>query len=198
MGTKQSATQRRRTRYEYRVWGKHRAARKALARLASDVTEESVDDCYLLVDDASVNLKVRDNRLKIKQMVAEHKGFEQWESGMHDSSDTVPSPFDALFDELKLDRPQRGKSFDLERAVGKLDPDSGVRAVFVTKHRRRYRVGGLRAEVTDIEIHDSDEVLHTLSIEGDDLSALVALRKELGLRGEPNIAVHEAIDAEVS
>jgi hypothetical protein len=188
--------ERRRTRYEYRVWGKHRSARKKLSRLADETTEERVKDCYLLGDDVSWNAKVRDNTLKIKQVVSERKGFEQWESVRLDSSHTAPSPFDDLFDELRLGRAQRGKSYDLRREVTRIDPDSGVRAVFVTKYRRHYRIGDLRAEVTDIEVHDTRDVLHTLSIEGDDLPALVALRKELGLRDEPNIAVHEAIEAE--
>ena len=44
---------------------------------------------------------------------------------------------------------------------------------------------------------ESGDVLHTLAIEGNDLDDLVALRKRLGLRGEPNVAVHEVIEAEL-
>jgi len=40
-------------------------------------------------------------------------------------------------------------------------------------------------------------VLHTLSIEGDDLEQLADLRTRLGLRGEDNIAVHSALDSEI-
>lgn len=181
-------------RYEYRVWGKHRKAREKLARLASTKYEERVKDCYLLVDDSTWNAKIRRNNLKIKQLVAEDKGFERWTSGRHRSADTTPSPFDDIFEKLRLDRPQRGKSYDLYKAIEKLDPESGARAVFVIKHRRRYTVGDLRAEATDIEITETSDTLHTLSIEGDDLDDLVALRKKLGLRDEPNIAVHQAID----
>lgn len=188
----------RHARYEFRVWGAHRKARKKLARLASNTRTERVKDCYLIVDDPSWNAKVRDNQLKIKHLVAEDKGFERWSRDKHRSSDTAPSPFDDLFDELQLDRPQRGKSYDLTKAVKRLDPDSGVRAVFVTKRRRRYRVGNLRGEVTDIKIRATGEVLRTLSVEGDDLDELVALRKLLGVRDEPNIAVHQAIEAEVA
>ena len=72
-----------------------------------------------------------------------------------------------------------------------------MRAVFVTKRRTRHSIGSLRAESTDIELRDSGEVMHTLSIEGDDLDELVALRRRLGLRDEPNIAVHDAIEAEL-
>lgn len=187
-----------RARYEFRVWGAHRKARKKLARLASEKVTEKVKDCYLIVDDPSWNAKVRDNTLKIKQLVDEDKGFEQWSRDKHRSSDTAPSPFDLLFDQLRLDRPQRGKSYDLAKAVAKLEPDSGVRAVFVTKQRRRYRIGDVRAEVTDIKIHETGEVLRTLSFEGDNLKELVALRKQLGVRDEPNIAVHQAIESEMS
>ncbi|MFK7917752.1 MAG: hypothetical protein AB8G14_06715 [Ilumatobacter sp.] len=180
-------------RYEYRVWGKHRSARKQLEKLASSVTEETVKDCYLIVDDVTWNAKVRNNTLKVKQLVAENKGFEQWTADKHRTADDTPSPFDELFERLRLDRPQRGKSYDLYEAIGRLDEDPNTEAVFVIKHRRRYTIDKLRAEVTDIEVVETSEVLNTLAIEGEDLDELVALRKKLGLRDEPNVAVHEAI-----
>ncbi len=182
-------------RYEYRVWGRHRRARAMLAELADGVTREQVDDCYLLVDEPGWNAKVRGNTLKIKHLVAERRGFEQWTSDRHRSAESVPSPFDELFEQLRLDRPQRGKRYDLRAATGRIDDDAGVRAVFVTKDRRRYRIGGLRAEATDLRIHETGERLRTLSIEGDDLDALSSLRRRLGLRGEANVAVHDALDA---
>lgn len=184
-------------RYEHRVWGRHRAARKELERLASDVSTEQIEDCYLLLDDPSVNVKIRDNTLKIKQLIDERKGFEQWTSDEHETADTVPSPFDELFERLRLDRPARGKKFDLEKELGRLKPSDGVRPVFVTKDRTRYRVGSIRAESTAIRIHETDEVLHTLSIVGDDLDELTKLRKRLGLVDDENVAVHQAIDSEL-
>jgi hypothetical protein len=182
-------------RFEHRVWGRHRRARKALAELADEQSAEELDDCYLLVDDSSWNAKIRDNTLKIKQLVAERKGFEQWTSDRHHSADTLPTPFDTVFERLGLDRPPRGEDFDLRSEIAALGPDAGVRAVFVTKQRRRYRIGDLRAESTDITIHEIGETLHTLSIEGDDLEELAALRKRLGLRGEDNVAVHHVLDS---
>jgi len=184
-------------RYEYRVWGENRSARKQLEKLSRSTVKEQVNDCYLIVDDTSWNAKVRDNTLKVKQLVELDDGFQRWSSGRHRAAKTTPTPFDEIFERLRLDRPQRGKSFDLRRAVERLDPKSGVRAVFVTKKRRRYLVGSLRAEVTTVLLRDSGEVMHTLSIEGDDLGELISLRKRLGLRDEPNIAVHEAIEAEL-
>ncbi|MEO6571525.1 MAG: hypothetical protein ABIO83_08250 [Ilumatobacteraceae bacterium] len=181
-------------RYEYRVWGQHRAARKLLAKLATEQTTEWIDDCYLLVDDPSWNAKIRDNTLKIKRLIAQRKGFEQWASGRHRTAGSAPSPFDTIFEQLGLDRPQRGDDYDLDAEIARLDPASGVRAVFVTKERRRYRIGPLRAEVSDITIRETGEVLHTLSIEGDDIAALAALRRRLGLRRTDNVAVHAVLE----
>ncbi|MEM9653993.1 MAG: hypothetical protein AAGA65_18010 [Actinomycetota bacterium] len=184
------------SRFEYRVWGKHTRACRLLAKMADEETRERVDDCYLLVDDPSWNAKVRDDTLKVKELIAENRGFERWASSKHRSSDDAPSPFDELYEELDLDRVRSKKPFNLSDAVAALDPDLGVRAVFVTKRRRRYQVGSLRAEVTNVKITDTGESLRTVAIEGDDLDELVALRKKLGLRDEPNTPVHRAIGAD--
>jgi hypothetical protein len=186
------------SRYEYRVWGKNPSARKQLERLSTRTVKERVNDCYLIVDDTSWNAKVRRNTLKVKQLVEHDDGFQRWVSGRHRSVESTPTPFDEIFEQLRLDRPQRGKSYDLYRAVKQLDPASGVRAVFVAKKRTRYCIGRLDAEVTAILLRDSGEVMHTLVIEGDDLDELTALRERLGLGGDANIAVHEAIEAEIS
>lgn len=183
-------------RYEFRVWGKHKRAREILVEIADDSSRERIEDCYLLTDDTEWNAKVRDDTLKVKQLITERKGFEQWTSERHRTAKSTPSPFDVLFQELRLDRPQRGKSYDLEKAVAKIDPSLGVHAVFVNKERQRFVVGDLRAEVTDITIAETGDVLTTLSIEGDDLPTLVALRKRLGLKGEKNVAVHQVIGEE--
>ena len=186
-----------RARFEYRVWGNHRKARRLLRELASEETSERVDDCYLLIDDPMWNAKLRGRKLKIKQLVAERKGFERWVASKHRSAETAPSPFDELFDGVDLDKLLNGGIRALTKLLDRLDPDLGVRAVFVTKHRQRFRIGDLKAEVTDIEIVESGEVLRTLAIEGDDLDELVALRRQLGLRKQPNTPVHQAIDTEL-
>ncbi len=193
----QSKSETSKDRYEYRVWGEHPKARKKLERMATKELHQTIEDCYLLGEDPEFNAKVRNDSLKVKQLVETDRGFERWSSAWHESGDTAPKPYDDLFNELGLDRPQRGKSFDILTAVAKLDPDTGARAVFVTKHRIRYRIGSIRAEVTDVDIHGSDEVLRSLSIEGDDLDELVSLRKELGLRKAENTPMHVAIDGEI-
>lgn len=184
-------------RFEYRVWGEYRSARKLIREMADSEVREDLEDCYLLVDDESFNAKIRDNTLKVKQLIAEDKGFERWVSDKHRSADSAPSPFDVVYEALDLDRLREEKRFKLTDALKGLDSDSGVRVVFVTKQRRRYFIGDLKAEVTDVQITETGEVVRTLSIEGDDLRDLVKLRKKLGLKGETNTSVHQFIDPEV-
>lgn len=183
-------------RYEYRVWGEHRKAKKVLSKLASDETSEQIEDCYFIVDDPAWNAKIRDNTLKIKQLIDEERGFERWASKRHRDAETTPAPFDELFEALGLERLAQGKSFNLSKAVAKLDPDAATKAIFVTKDRTRYRIGSMRAEVTDVTVDSTGEVLRTVAIEGDDLDELVTLRKALGLKGSENVAYHVAIDDE--
>lgn len=183
-------------RYEYRVWGKHKKARKLLDSIGTDKTIEVINDCYFLGDDPDWNAKVRNSTLKLKRLVAEERGFEQWTSDWYRKSEKTPAPFDELFDDLHLGRLSRGKKFSIKKAVKGLDDDHVARPVFVTKDRVRYRVGALRAEVTDIRVNDTGEELHTIAIVGDDLDELAALRKQLGIKKSDNVAVHLAIDPE--
>lgn len=185
-------------KYEYRVWGKQRKARKVLESIGTDQTLETIEDCYFLGDDNDWNAKVRDSTLKVKRLVAETRGFEQWTSQWHRDNRATPAPFDQLFDDLHLDRMNKGKKFCISKAVKKLDDDHEARPVFVTKTRIRYRVGSARAEITEIYIESTGDSLQTLAIVGDDLDELVGLRKTLGLKKSDNVAVHVAIENELA
>jgi len=77
-------------RFEYRVWGEYRTARKLIRKLADSEIREELEDCYLLVDDETFNAKIRDNTLKVKQLIAEDKGFERWVSDKYRSADSTP------------------------------------------------------------------------------------------------------------
>jgi len=186
-----------RAKYEYRVWGKHKKATRLLDELGTDRTVETIDDCYFLGDDQDWNAKVRNSTLKLKQLVAEEKGFEQWTSQCFEKRKATPAPFDDLFDDLHLDRLNRGKKFSIKKAVKGLDDDHEARPVFVTKHRTRYRIGSVRAEITNILIRDTGDELRTIAIVGHNLDDPVALRKTLRLKGSDNVPVHVAIDAAV-
>jgi hypothetical protein len=172
-------TPRHRIRFEFRVWGSHGPASRLLAALADGQTNEQTEDCYLLVDDPAWNVKVRNGTLKIKRLVAELDGFEQWAWDRHGCDAMTPSPSEALGD-----------------AFTSLVPHAAHHRVFVTKKRRRLRLGDLRAETTDITVHETGTVMNTLAIEGTDLDGLRDLRQRLGLRARDNLAVHRALCAD--
>ena len=183
-------------RYEFRVWGRQRRARRRLARMGEVVRDHVVTDCYLLGDDADWNVKVRKNTLKLKRRLGDRRGFERWVSERYRSPRDVPDPFEAVFTEL--DRARRDRSGrSLRAAASALGSVQGRGVVPVRKHRRRYRVGGSVAEATDIVMIDSGETYSTLAIEGGDLEELTELRKALGLQRQPNVALHEMIAAEL-
>lgn len=182
------------SRYEYRVWGKHRAARRLIEDMATAETRDDVEDCYLIVDDPDWNAKVRNSTLKIKYRAKDKRGFEKWSSNWHTDAEGTPAPFDEVFEELSLDRPQRGKKYDITKAVKALDEDSDARAVFVTKKRRRYRIGDIKAEISRIDVHGTDTRLHSIAIQGDNVKALRGLLRDLGLKGEPNVPMHVVIE----
>ena len=79
-------------KYEYRVWGKHDKARNLLDARGTDKTVETIKDCCFLGDDLDWNAKVRDSTLKVKRLVAEERGFEQWTSEWCDVSGHLQGP----------------------------------------------------------------------------------------------------------
>lgn len=184
-----------RSSFEFRVWGSHDAARHALAGCSEKRSFERVEDCYLLVDEFTWNAKIRKEGLKIKRLVSVVDGFEQWAADRHRCDETAPSPFRTVLDRLRSARAECGTSYGSAGLLASLGRDAGVLAVFVSKNRRKFRVGDLRAEATDITVRETGKVLSTMSIQGADLDELRALREYLGLRAEENLAVHRALYA---
>lgn len=170
------------SRYEFRVWGPQSDAQRRLASLADVTAEEHVEDCYLLTADPATNIKIRRNRLKIKRLASRRQGFERWVSG---------KPQLAL--DNPVGQPDGRLGLGLADAIGQLGP-GGVHPLLVTKHRRRFRFGALRAEITDLKVFGRPGSLSTTAIEGRNLRDLIRFRSSLGLDPAPNLAVHLAID----
>lgn len=161
--------------------------------MASSVDEEVVEDCYLLLDDAKWNAKVRNSRLKVKRLVSRDDGFERWVARRGEPEDDTPALLNTVYEVVEAERQRRGSKFRMKKVLAELDNLDGLRTVVVTKRRTHYVIGDIRAEATSIEVDETSDVLHTLVIEGDNLKELAALRRKLGLRGKRNVAVHRAI-----
>lgn len=154
--------------YEFRVWGERFDACRRLTMLGGDERQERLSDCYLLDGDPARNTKIRRRKLKVKHLVEEVQGFQWWSSAWH----------------------------ELAEALEEVETDDPLRAVFVTKHRRRFRIGSMKAESTTVGIQGRPRSLQTLAIEGPDIQDLIRLRAMLGLTGVPNLALHLAVGLE--
>jgi hypothetical protein len=178
-------------RLEYRVWGRQCRARRRLEDLCQASKLEQFDDCYLLVDDRTWNVKVRRHAVKMKHLVAEHDGLQWWTTDVATAAIGM-SPISSLIERIRSASIEARRVEELPAA---LHDETGVDTMLVSKRRRVYRVAGLRAEVSAITMLDTGEVLHSLALEGTDARRLATLRNRLGLADEANIGVHEALRA---
>lgn len=181
--------------YEFRVWGKKKDAVKKLVKIADDEISERLDDWYLLEDDPSKNIKIRNGRLKIKRLQGQKKGFEHWTARWYRSADEAPARYGLLLANVfRLSAGQDDFGSVLEQAAAEtnkeLKESSRWRPLLVTKHRRRFTVGSTVAEATEVKIAGRSGRLKTLAIEGPNLADLVDLRATLKLTGLDNVALH--------
>ncbi len=183
-------------RYEFRVWGRRRKLIDRLASLADIDRSRELTDCYLLTPDPSLNVKIRHRRLKIKRLVEERAGLQQWSSSWHRHPGEAPKPFDDLLTELAKRSADARNTAKLAKHINATD--LGLQAVAVTKNRRRLRLGTVRAEVAELAVGDRAKRLTTVAIVGRDIDDLLHLRDELGLSKTPNVAVHLAIDLDAA
>lgn len=182
-------------RYEFRVWGDRKDVYQRLSDLADSDRRERLEDLYLIVDDESCNAKIRENRLKIKRLVGQRAGFDRWSSSWCPDMRNAPEPLEELAELLSPPgAPGRSDVAFLDDALRELGPDHGIVPVFVTKRRRRFRFGTIKAEASTVEIDGRPGRFKTLAIEGPNLADLVTLRTSLGLNDVPNLALHLAVD----
>ncbi|MGI9598512.1 MAG: hypothetical protein ACR2QK_20265 [Acidimicrobiales bacterium] len=182
-------------RYEFRVWGAKKRVSKQLSNLASGERKQHLEDWYLLDGDPTCNTKIRDCGLKVKRLEEERLGFQRWSTKWHHVPTEAPKPFDQVLQELnKSQLSSEDYEHVLAEVFDEFDPGRELRAVFVTKRRRRFRFGSIRAEATSIEIEGRPGSLSTVAIEGPDLHDLIHLRSSLGLAHVPNLPLHLAVD----
>ena len=198
---KSPKSQGRGSRYEFRAWTDGAQVREHLESWAQSSATESVHDCYLLCDDPTYNVKVRDGRLKLKQLIGERKGFQLWGRIRKDDFTTIASPFYAVMKSLEGLMPEdhRAVADRLNSALqdSSVSTNAAILAVPVTKKRRLFRLGLIKGEVTQVKVASGNRrsTLTTVAIEGPNIRPLIALRASLGLADEANRPYHLAVGA---
>lgn len=183
-------------RFEFRVFGQcfDGAERRLRAMKPCDSIQES-REIYLVGDDIErQNIKVRDERLELKQLVEHHSDLERWRpSGQW----SFPIPIrviqqllastngstDAAYLPPALSKPQL-----LEIATA--PPWHLVRAN-VFKRRFRFDLTGCRAEVDQLLINGAS--IRSLAIESEDPDRVQELRSRLRLSDQENLGYPRAL-----
>ena len=184
-------------RWEWRGFGADlRAVGSAFCPAAPDVVQES-DELYVLSARGTDAVKVRDELMDVKHLVeVDADGLEQWvpvmKTGFPLSVDEVASVLLALGVEAPspLSLPDYTLRAFLDEMVG---PSPDLLAVEVHKRRERFTLSGCMAELT--EVGTSHATTHTIAIESEDASRVIATVREVGLASRPNVSFVRGLKA---
>ncbi len=182
-------------RWEWRTFGTHfGAAEEYIAKLEPTGIQES-DETYL-ISPTGDTVKIRAGLMDIKLLrEVGRNGLERWEPVLKAefplSGEHVAAVFAALREPMPpLDR----ERYTLEQFLTELvEPAPGVREVPVSKRRVRYRIEGCTSELTDLVV--GDWLTRTIAIESEDLDAVVAGVRAVGLGARVNTSYPRGLGA---
>lgn len=139
-------------------------------------------ETYLLVPDARINVKIRNDRLEVKQLLAsDPAGIQQWSPTLQAELPLASSELAALLRiwqcEPAGEFPRRLPARELMRWL--LGRVPSLQVIPLKKWRRRYEVDGCRAERATI--HARGAILESLAFEHEDPAVLLATLNSRGL-----------------
>ncbi len=180
-------------RWEWRTFGQDfGAAEEAFG--AVERVEES-DEIYLLSLDADPSVKVRDDVLDIKGLLAiDADGLEQWvpvaKCGFPVPRDEVGAALARLHAAAPaLER----EAYTVEALLDAVAPIDALLAVEVHKRRTRYTVGGCMAEVS--EIRAGQRSAWSVAVESPDSARVLAVLRSAGLATRANVCMARGLKA---
>ena len=182
-------------RWEWRTFGVDLGpAEEYLAGRAPTGTKES-DELYLLSVDGDT-VKVRDGLMDIKLLrELGTSGLERWEPVLKTPFPLGHGDIEAVFAALRLPVPHlERETYTLEELLRDVvEPHPGVRAVPVRKRRVRHMIEGCIGELSEVEV--GDWVTRTIAIESEDLAAVVAAVRAVGLGNRINTSYPRGLGA---
>jgi hypothetical protein len=168
-------------RYEYRAWD------EAFPDLPQPSAEPWEEETYLIpLGMLSRNIKIRDDALEIKEMLADRNGLELWHL-----SARLEFPIPALTLErelmvlLKIGQPLRHERYGPREIMEDIvAPRRNVVAIPLRKRRHLYEVAGCRAETAEIELQG--QRLMTAAAEHEEAERVLEAVQLMGLDRHPN------------
>jgi len=183
-------------RWEWRTFATDfGAADQRFAAMKIEKIQES-DEIYLLSPSTYANVKIRDELMDIKTLVqTSPAGLEQWRPVMKGTFPLSTDEVMRVCTVLGVAPPSPGRdAFTLEEFREHLmAPTRRVRFVAVHKRRHRYTIASCMSELTDL-VADGKRA-RTVAIESEDADRVLAVVREIGLSGFPNISYPRGLKA---
>ncbi|WP_456824203.1 Ppx/GppA phosphatase family protein [Cellulomonas sp. P5_E12] len=182
-------------RWEWRTFGvQFGPAEEFLAGQTPTGTKQS-DELYLLSVYGDT-VKVRDGLMDIKLLrEVGTGGLERWEPVLKAEFPLGRDDIEAVFAALRQPVPDLlRETYSLEELLSEVvDPHPGVRSVPVRKRRVRHTIEGCIGELSEVEV--GEWVTRTLAIESEDLDAVVAAVRAVGLGNRVNTSYPRGLGA---
>ncbi|MBO0847103.1 MAG: Ppx/GppA family phosphatase [Nocardioides sp.] len=182
-------------RWEWRTFDRQFGRAETTLAALSPVQVVESSELYVVSAAGEGVVKVRDELMDVKQLhEVDADGLERWSPVLKApfplSSTDLATVVQALGVEL-TSPPARTTYSWAELLVEVVDPQPDLLAVEVHKTRRRFKLGGCQAELTDVRTdHGSTR---TLAVESESAESVMAAVAELGLVTRPNVNYSRAL-----
>jgi exopolyphosphatase / guanosine-5'-triphosphate,3'-diphosphate pyrophosphatase len=183
-------------RWEWRIFGPDLGeAGRVLGAMTPERLEESAETYVLgLASDASV--KIRDGRMDVKRLErVDGDGLELWRPILKAAFPLAAADVATTLAALGAPALSLARSaYTLDQLLGEvIDPNPGLLAVAVRKHRAHHTLGGCRAELTELRAGAGGT--RTVAIESEDPARVTATVRELGLGERRVVCVARGLKA---
>lgn len=174
-------------RFEFRAFAQSfGVVEDTIRRLAKcETIQESYEVYIVQAGELERNVKIRDNKLDIKQLINVHDGFEQWRPAAQHQFPIKQQELHEVLPELAagLDNPEYDQAEFLRAAV---NPAGGFFRANVFKRRFRFHVEGCPTEIDDILINGT--AIRSVAIELEDATMVSTVRQLVRLDEHENVS----------
>lgn len=178
-------------RYEFRAFAQSFGLVEQRIREAATCSEfihETLDTYIVTRSVDKTNIKIRDDALDVKVLVAEKQRFEQWAPSGKAEFPVDPTFLrDELFRPLQVEVPQMNRdSYTMTTLLDELVwPRLDMRIARVFKRRLHFTIDEVMTEIGYLQVNGA--AIATVAVESSDLEAAVTLRDRLGLGAYENV-----------
>ena len=147
------------------------------------------DEVYLLSTEGTDTVKIRDDLMDVKHLIAvDENGLQQWSPVMKAGFPLSAAEVGIVLTALRVEsRALTRATYTQDELMDELvHPDPDVIVAGVHKRRERYTVGGCLAELT--EVRSGQSSIRTIAIESEDPAMVISAVRELALPPQPNVS----------